>query len=109
MGARWVARSEHARCCDGLARSIKPKTMDGILFRSGEFGNAGHHPHEPVGPANDEAGKWTDKCIRIDSERTRHRAIQQQFAQGAHDEEDHHAAQRVAEQQARARMLYCTG
>ena len=74
----------------------------GVDADRGDLGHAGDHPHEPVGPAGGEAGEGADVFLGVGGEGAGHRAVQQELAEGAHDEEDHGAADRVGEDEAGA-------
>ena len=68
----------------------------------GNLGHAGDHPREPVRPARGEAGEGADILLGVGGERAGDRAVQQEFAERAHDEEDHDAADGIGEDEAGA-------
>ena len=88
---------------DPLGHSGKP-VMD-VDAHGGDLRHADDHPHEPVGPPGHESGPRSDELFRVGGEGPRDRPIEQQLAESAHDEEDHHSTDRVGHHQARAGLL----
>ena len=67
-----------------------------------QFGHAGDDPHQPVRPAGEVAEERAEELAGVLREGARDRAVEEQFAERPHDEEDDHAREGVHEDEAGA-------
>src|SRR5690606_30380263 len=76
-----------------------------VLANRGDLGHAGDDPHQPVAPTGGEPSPRADEFTGVLGERTADRAVHQQFAERAHDEEDHQSSNRIDQDQPRADLV----
>src|SRR5215204_762004 len=65
----------------------------------------GDDPGQPVSPSRDESDPPPEELGRVAGERTGHRAVERELAERPHDQEDHGAGDRVADDQPGPRVL----
>ncbi len=85
-------------------RSIRRPEPD-IHTHGSQLGHRGHDPHEPVRPTRHKPCEGPDEFLRITGKRAGHRPIREQLTQRPHDEENGDAADGIAQQQARTRLV----